>query len=277
LLFLSLLVAGVYSVAYPEVRSEDVPVTDDAKKAEESEAAKARFKFMMEALAEYKVEIKGEKGTENPQLLSVPALRWTNTVSGTKDGVVGVWTSGGRPEVVVQFAGYGNLWIHEFCSTSTRPFTMIRNGRQVWSPKAPGVTLRAVPKAPAPAETAVKRLIQMRQIAERFEIVDDFHPVYQDPKIERHTLRLLTKPLHRYDPAGDLIDGALFGLVITTDPEALLMIEEYTTQAGAEWRYGLAPMTVYGLTGKLDGTEVWNRPENRAWHMDDPYFVGAHK
>jgi hypothetical protein len=117
----------------------------------------------------------------------------------------------------------------------------------------------------------------MRQIAERFEIVDDFHPVYQDPKTERHTLRLLSKPLYRYEPADNLIDGALYGLVITTDPEALLMIEAYTTSDGPEWRYALAPMTVYALTSKLDSAEVWSRPENRSWRFEDPYFVGSHR
>ena len=91
-------------------------------------------------------------------------------------------------------------------------------------------------------------------------------------------LRLLTKPLYRYEATGDLIDGALFGFVLATDPEALLMIEAYKTADGAQWRYAFhAPMTVYGLVARLDGTEVWNRPENRVWKIDDRCFVGQHR
>ena len=54
------------------------------------------------------------------------------------------------------------------------------------------------------------------------------------------------------------------------------MIEAYKTSAGTEWRYALAPMTVYGLIAKLDGKEVWNRPENRTRKIDDSCCVGAH-
>jgi hypothetical protein len=231
---------------------------------------------MMDALGEYQVEVHEAGEIRRPKLVTAPALRWTNTVSGTKDGVVGVWTSGGRPDVVAQFAGYGALWIHHFESTSLAPLTMQRNGRMMWTPKAAGIVLRPIPDAPAPADTAVRRQTQMRRLAERFEITDDFHPIYQDPKTERHTLRLLTKPLYRYEATGDLIDGALYGYVLATDPEALLMIEACKTSAGAEWRYALAPMTVYGLIAKLDGKEVWNRPENRIWKIDDSCCIGAH-
>jgi len=257
-------------------RADEQPAADKPDDAPQSEDAKARSKFMMEALAEYQVDVDEAGEVRRPKLVPAPALRWTNTVSGTKDGVVGVWTSGGRPDVVAQFAGYGSLWIHHFESTSLAPLTMQRNGRKMWAPRAPGIVLRPIPDAPAPADTAVKRQTQMRRLAERFEITDDFHPIYQDPKTERHTLRLLTKPLYRYEATGDLIDGALYGYVLATDPEALLMIEAYKTSAGAEWRYALAPMTVYGLIAKLDGKEIWNRPENRTWKIDDSCCVGSH-
>ncbi|HLJ10124.1 MAG TPA: hypothetical protein VKU82_02990 [Planctomycetaceae bacterium] len=272
----SLLVLSAALIGH-HARCDESP-TAKSEDAEESAAAKERLAFMIEALGEYNVEVSGEQGTETAKLLSKPALRWSNTVSGTKDGIVGVWTSGGRPEVVVQFSTPGG-WIHEFCSTSTHPLKMTRKGTTVWSPKVAGVELKNVPKAPPPSESAVRRLGQMRQIAERFEVVDDFHPIYADPKTERHTLRLLTKPLYRYSPKGDLIDGALFGLVITTDPEALLMVEAYNTDDGPQWRYALARMTVYRLTGKLDGAEVWSAHEKLAgqWRFDEPYFVGVHR
>ena len=265
---------AVVALVLSAVRSDEPQETDKASQAEE---AKARGKFMIDALAEYKVEVQEAGHAQLAKLVPEPVLRWTNTVSGTKDGILGVWTRGGRPVVVTQFAGYGTQWIFHFESTSLSPLTMEHKDRTLWSPKAPGVTLRPIPDAPAPADSQVKRLAQMRRLAERFEVVDDFHPIYQDPKTERHVLRLLTKPLYRYEAAGDLIDGALFGFVLGTDPEALLMIEAYKTPEGTQWRYALAAMTVYGLVAKLDGAEVWNRPENRVWKIDDGCCVGLHQ
>ena len=43
---------------------------------------------------------------------------------------------------------------------------------------------------------------------------------------DREELRLLPKPLYRYEPkAGPVIDGAVFAFVMGTDPESLLLIE----------------------------------------------------
>jgi hypothetical protein len=272
----SLFAIAVFSLT--ATRSDDAPASDKADDAAQSEQAKARLKFMMDSLGEYKVEVRDGDESRPSLLLPAAALRWTNTVSGTRDGIAGVWASGGRPDVVVQFAGFGSVWNYQFQSVSLKGLTMERNGRKLWSPKE-AVVLKPLPDAPAPADTAVKRMIQIRKLAERFEIVDDFHPNYIDDKIERHTLRLLSKPLYRYEANGELIDGALLGYVIATDPEAVLMIEAYKTNDGkAEWRYALAPMTVYALTAKLDGKEVFSTPDNRwrKWSTDDATCVGQH-
>lgn len=249
--------------------------SEESENSEESEKSKERLRFMLDALSQYKVEVKTGDESQPAELLPTPALRWTNTVSGTTDGIVGIWTRGGRPDVVVQFSHKG-VWIHEFCSTSLHPLTMSRGGSKLWAPDAAGVTLTPVPKAPTPADTPARRLSQMRQIAERFEVYDDFRPVYSEPKTERTKLRLLPKPLYRYKASGDLVDGALFGMVISTDPEALLMVEAYKTEKGTEWRYALTRMTVYALTAKLDGKEIWSVPERLAgnWAFQDPYYVG---
>ena len=189
-----------------------------------------------------------------------------------------MWASGGRPDVIVQFAGYGPSWHFHFESTSLSPLTMTRNENRAWAPKA-GIILQPLPNAPEPAKTPAKRMAQMRTLAERFEITDGFHPVYVEDETERHLLRLLPKPLYRYEPSGDLIDGALFGFVVATDPEALLLIEVYKTKEGTEWRYALKPMTVYVLTATLDGKQIWNSLDNRFrnWQRDDGCFLGPHQ
>ena len=248
------------------------------EQAEDAEEAKVRLHFMTDALSQYTVQVHHDDDSAVAKLVPEPALRWTNTLSRTRDGIVGVWTRGGRPDVVAQFSG-PNVWVYEFCSTSLDPLAMERSGRVVWAPKAPGIHLQAVPNAPAPAATAAQRMVQMRNMAERFEIIDDFHPVYGKPQIERTKLRLLAKPLYRYRASDTPVDGALFGWVIATDPEALLMLEAYDTPNGRQWRYALARMTVYGLTAKLDGVEVWQAPERLAgsWAFDDPYYVGVYR
>ena len=251
---------------------------DQQQQPSEGADSKERLKFMLDALSQYKVEVQVGDETETTELLATPALRWSNTVSGTTDGIVGVWTRGGRPDVVVQFSNK-KVWIHEFCSTSMYPFTMHRDGKAVWSPNSAGVTLKLVPDAPVPAETATRRLAQMRQIAERFEVIDDFRPKYGEPHIERTKLRLLPKPLYRYTDSADVVDGALFGLVISTDPEALLMVEAHKTDDGSRWHYALARMTVYALSASLDDKEVWSVPEKLAgsWAFSDPYYVGLYR
>jgi hypothetical protein len=151
---------------------------------------------------------------------------------------------------------------------------MRRDKGPFWRPAVAGVALKPLANGPAPAESPKPRLNQLRDLARRFEIEDDFHPIYSDPATETHTLRLLTTPLHRYGGTVELVDGALFGLVITTDPEALVMIELHKSADGPKWLYAPAPMTVYSLRAKLDGELVWDRPEKRDWKPDEPYKVG---
>ncbi len=74
-------------------KSDERPATDKEEKAAQAEEAKARGKFMIDALAEYKVEIQESGQATLAKLVPEPALRWTNTVSGTKDGIVGVLVS----------------------------------------------------------------------------------------------------------------------------------------------------------------------------------------
>ena len=70
---------------------------------------------------------------------------------------MGVWTSG----VAAGSSSFSLLvtaasWIIHLKPLRS-PLTMEHKGRTVWTPKAPGVTLRPIPDAPAPADTLVKR------------------------------------------------------------------------------------------------------------------------
>ncbi len=123
--------------------------------------------------------------------------------------------------------------------------------------------------APAPAETAVQRLAQMRKIAKDFEAADDFEGK------SRWELRLFATPLQRYGkPNTDILDGALFAFAHGTDPEVFLMLEARSSSGEYRWHYGLAPMTAYALRASYKGKAVWERPEQKPpFDPSEPYFI----
>ncbi len=126
----------------------------------------------------------------------------------------------------------------------------------MWTSSRPGVELKPIEGAAAPADTAVLRLRQMRALAQEFT----------GRQLNREGLdremRLLPQPIYRYENTrGDLIDGGLFVFVLGTDPEAFLLIEARQPAAGGpQWQYGAARMSSINLRINHHGREVWNAP-----------------
>jgi hypothetical protein len=92
---------------------------------------------------------------------------------------------------------------------------------------------------------------------------------------ERQELRLLTQPLYRYPTAeGEVLDGALFAIVMGTDPEVFLLLEARRVSDGPTWRYAFARMNVDAMTVSFKEQEVW-RAEKRRWDgpIDAAYRV----
>src|SRR5262249_24802969 len=135
-----------------------------------------------------------------------PVLRFTNPLGMSRDGTVFLWLDGeGRPRVVAQATlNRREVWVHEFSSLSTGPFTARSSSGPVWSPDRGGVVFQPVPGAPKPAQGAEQRLTQMRALVREFTVEDDFR------RNGWQKLRLLTKPFARYGrEGGDVVDGAL--------------------------------------------------------------------
>jgi hypothetical protein len=245
--------------------SDQVPAEDDKA------AAAERLDFMKRSAAVYKITL-AEKDSEL-KLVAEPVLRWTNPVSTVPDGVLFLWVGPeGRPEVAAQVfiaARTTDLWLHEFQSLSTESMTLARDNQVTWHPQKPGVELKMVENAPAPAESPVQRLGQMRAIAQDLEAADDFEGK------SRWELRLLVKPLHRYGkPKTEILDGALFAFAHGTDPEVFLMVEARGAQGRYRWHYALAPMTAYAVKVSVKGKELWNAPHRQApFPQDEPYFI----
>src|SRR5262249_14772273 len=189
------------------------------------------------------------------RLKGEPALHWTNPIRESDNGLLFLWLADGRPAAVVCF--YRSPWqgrileSHEFHSLAPVGLTATRGGRTVWMPSGPGVTFHPVRAAAKPAATPVERLRQLRDLAR------EFHRVVHPDKGNTE-LRLLAQPLYRYEKEpGGSPDGAIFAFVLTTDPEAILVLEERPGAAGPAWHYAFAKMTNHSLAMRHRDRVVW--------------------
>jgi len=76
-------------------------------------------------------------------------------------------------------------------------------------------------------------------------------------------LRLLPQPLYRYaDEMQGILDGALFSLGVSNDPEMFLTLEAIADKDGGQhqWHYSLARMSSLKLKASLDEQEIWSVP-----------------
>src|SRR5205823_11440927 len=138
-------------------------------------AVKAWYAFYHhEAAHAYRFQL--EPGDAELELDPTPILRWTNPLEeGSIHGVAYVWRHKGRPVVVGQLFSYlngkgGRVYCHAMHSLARKDekLTGLREGKSFWTPDSPGVEMRDVPDAPAPAATRAARLVQMKEISRRF-------------------------------------------------------------------------------------------------------------
>lgn len=238
-----------------------------------NDTGEERLAYMQASGATYEVTIgdadRGEKATFRRD----PVLRWTNPVSGVVDGGLFVWEDASRrPVAAAQIFIVPNaddVWLHEFQSLTTEPMQFRYNGRIAWAPNSAGVNFEAISGAPKPASTPAARLLQMRRLAGRFSVKDDFEGKDKD------RLRLMSTPLVRYRD-NTTSDGALFVYAHGTDPEMFVIIEARVPDDSASdqrdpvWHVALAPMTSYAIIAELDGNSYWSVP----WRQD-PIAVTA--
>jgi len=212
----------------------------------------AEFTIYRDASRKDRVELRRE-----------PVLVCSDAARGGGDGAVFVWTCQGRAEVfgtIFSFPTTGPRQLyHEFHSLSLSLLDVSRSGTHAstWTPLAPGIELAAITGAPRPARSAPQRLSQMRALTR------DFSASTKD-RMEGHLeLRLLPKPLYRYESTDpDVVDGAVFAFVTSTDPEALLVIEarKPAPADGPVWDYAICRFTDLGVLVRHKGKEVFTAP-----------------
>ncbi|MBC7817087.1 MAG: hypothetical protein IAG10_09395 [Planctomycetaceae bacterium] len=220
---------------------------DDAVKKEESAQRLADMKRSVEPV---RITI-GESEKEPLVRVDEPILRWSNPLIPIVDATVFLWTHNGRPALITQVAEVPREGLAlEFQSLSTEPLRgQLRE--QPWAPVL-GIKWLRAPTTEVPAATPVARLIQMRKIAERFQVLDIFE--FKDP----NQLRLIPKPLYRYAaPDFSVRDGALFSFALGTDPEVMMLVESQKVEGAEVWMIAFARLTGYACRVTLDNKEVW--------------------
>jgi hypothetical protein len=223
-------------------------------------------------MAEYTIVTRTEPETVL-RLRAEPALHWTNPIRESDNGLVFLWLADNRPAAIVCF--YRSPWqgrileSHEFHSLAPVGLIATRGGQKIWAPSGAGIIFRPIPGAEKPAGTPAERLRQLRGLARGFQGV-------VDPDKGKTELRLLSQPLFRYESGQSAShDGAIFAFVLTTDPEAVVVIEERAGAAGQDWHYAFAKMTNHSLAMRLGDRVVWEVPPDRDYYTDStrPYFV----
>jgi hypothetical protein len=215
---------------------------------------------------EYKVRV-GESPREAVRL-DEPVLRWLQPIRGGDDGALYLWVADGRPVAAITFFTF--KWpegpraiIHEKHSLALSPVEAEWRGETVWHSPRAGLKFQPVADAPAPAATPAARLRQLQAIAR------DVSAVTTDDKGSNWPLRVLAKPLYRYDAKAG-VDGALFALAQGTDPEAFLLIEARESPSGPRWEIAAARFTDLKIRVLHKGVELYSGP-NTTGRSDDVY------
>jgi hypothetical protein len=203
-------------------------------------------------------------------------LRWSNPATQHVYGDVFFWTFDGRPEVVMSLF---KVWepprgLHaEMHSLALGDVSADRDDSPIWRSTRPGIAPEEIPDAPPPADSALRRSSQMRTLAKGFaaELVDQ----RVNDKGERQSLRLLPQPVYRYESSNpDVLDGAVFAIVLGTDPELMLLIEARKTGGEFRWHYSLARMNDDAMLVKYNDHQVWRvDPLKSRDRFADAYYL----
>ena len=238
---------------------------DEANLSEKSE----KIDFYRNRLREQQLFI-ADSPDKPCELVASPLMRFDNPVSKIGDGLMFIWTDSGRPVAAMKsyYNMPNNTWGRTFVSLATRPLELRISEKPVWTPRQAGVTFKVLSGLPPPAKKPTLRLVQMRDIAQQFQVVDNWG--IKDPTDWQ--LRVLPKPLYRYQVAGEqVVDGALFAYVLS-GPEALLLLEAHRIKEGLEWRYAASRCTRFGITFSFRETKVAEFPRLDAWPPTETYF-----
>lgn len=216
-----------------------------------------------------------DKGRTEAQVVEKPLMRFTDAVDSNENGSIWLWGTSGRPAAMMQaWRNTGaKYWSGSIVSLSTGLLEGQYPGRRRWLPRKPGIEFQRLTEAPPPAEKAVARLRQMKELSRRFQA----HEMGDNNR--RFELRLLVQPVHRYaDAKTGLLDAAVFLFSRGSDPEIALLLELCkltSADSPPHWQYAFAPASSAQLHVSLRGREVWHQPPAPGvlGRPTDPYWI----
>jgi hypothetical protein len=216
--------------------------------------------------------LSGPSGTRKPmERVPQPILRFSDVARDHEDGTLWIWGRTGRPIAILElYRNFGaDAWVMTMSSLSTGQFRLQGRSGWAWESESPGLAFQSFASAPAPAAKRASRLRQMKQLAMRLSAHQ-----FWDPNNQRSELRLLPRPVHRYqDAAAGLLDGALFLFCHSTNPELIVILEAVQHERAAPtWQYALARLGHAEFHAAMDGREVWKVPRVKLLSPRDPYY-----
>ena len=216
------------------------------------------------------------------KLRKSPLMHWQNPERNHELGSTYIWEKDGVPQVLVSIFTfeYNNVvrCRHEMISLAEGAFDCTLHSESVWTPKRPGLDWKPIPGVDQPAESAPRRLFQMRTIARQFSGNVNY------PGKRPDSLTLIPQPLVRYQsPDQGIIDGAIFSLAVVMDPEIMIAIQARRQKDGSS-RFEFAPIRANynALELSRNGAKVWDAPlvielqQTRAGQSpwaNEPFFV----
>jgi hypothetical protein len=207
----------------------------------------------------------------------VVALRWANNARGSEDGTTVLYIDRGRPLAVACLYPWDGFLVQDFEVLTNERIVARRDNRLIWQPQKSVVDFADVPDAAPPEASAAQRLRQMKSLAGQFQST---MLGWKSDDTDREELRLLPRPLYRYEvddnqaKNGTLLDGGVFGFVMGTDPESLLLLEAVKDGEASKWRFAFARRTSGELEGRHRGKVVWTAARY-PYERDErsPHFV----
>lgn len=223
------------------------PAPTDQTRTDEETRGKIAFELVSKAADGFDIETIGAKPAKLKRV-ETPLLRWSNPEAGSIHGAVFVWTVDDRPQLVASVFKWFSpktFLDAEVHSLSEQPLVAKQGARAAWNTGNQGVKFQRLEGTPSPANSAVRRLAQMRTIMRAMTASETTR---DKQKID---LRLMEKPLHRYQsPKANIVDGALFTFVRATDPEVFALIEAKQVAEDSFWQVTFARMNSFAMNVK---------------------------
>jgi hypothetical protein len=184
------------------------------------------------------------------------ALRWANNARGSEDGTTLLYIYEGKPLATACLYPWDGKLVHDFEQLSRGKIFGRMDGAIIWRPQQSDLKFAPIPGAEPPEATPAQRLRQMSRLSEQFQST---LLGWKADNTDREQLRLLVKPLYRYQPkSGNVIDGAVYAFAMGTDPESLLLIEAVENQGQRRWEFAFARRTSGELEGRHKDKVVWH-------------------